>query len=164
MSGSPPPAWPCPTPIEVNQNTDAARRFEPMNQTEIHELRAALLDAGPIMCAACDGRCGRAAGTDARLGDLTRLPDLPRASWRPPLGPRSLCPAHGGRAKLARSRPRRRPCRLPDQARLRPALAGGRSPARLNRREENPVPERRKSISVPAFDRVCWILGTQSPR
>ena len=44
---------------QVNQDTDAARRFEPMKQTEIHELRAALLDAGPIMCAACDGRCGR---------------------------------------------------------------------------------------------------------
>jgi len=58
---------------QVNQNTDAARRFEPMNQSEIHELRAALLDAGPIMCAACDGRCGRAAGTNARLGDLTRF-------------------------------------------------------------------------------------------
>src|SRR3954447_16231563 len=58
---------------EVNQNTDAARRFKPMNQTEIHELRAALLDAGPIMCAVCDGRCARAAGTDARLGDLTRF-------------------------------------------------------------------------------------------
>ena len=58
---------------EVNQNTDAARRFEPMKQSEIHELHAALLDAGPIMCAACDGRCQRAAGTDARLGDLTRF-------------------------------------------------------------------------------------------
>ncbi len=58
---------------EVNQNTDAARRFQPMNQNEIHELRVALMDAGPIMCAACDGRCGRAAGTDARLGDLTRF-------------------------------------------------------------------------------------------
>ena len=57
---------------EVNQNTDAARRFEPMKQSEIDELHAALLDAGPIMCAACDGRCQRAAGTDARLGDLTR--------------------------------------------------------------------------------------------
>jgi uncharacterized protein len=44
-----------------------------MNQTEIHDLRLALLDAGPIMYAACDGRCERAAGTDARLGDLTRL-------------------------------------------------------------------------------------------
>jgi hypothetical protein len=58
---------------EVNQNTDAARRFEPMKQSEIDELHAALLDAGPIMCAACDGRCQRAAGTDARLGDLTRF-------------------------------------------------------------------------------------------
>jgi hypothetical protein len=58
---------------EVNQNTDAARRFVPMNQTEIRELHAALQDAGPIMCAACDGRCQRAAGTDARLGDLTRF-------------------------------------------------------------------------------------------
>jgi predicted aldo/keto reductase-like oxidoreductase len=58
---------------QVNQNTDAARRFEPMNPTEILELRAALQDAGPIMCAACDGRCGRAAGTEARLGDLTRF-------------------------------------------------------------------------------------------
>jgi len=58
---------------EVNQNTDAARRFEPMKQSEINELHAALLDAGPILCAACDGRCQRAAGTDARLGDLTRF-------------------------------------------------------------------------------------------
>ena len=58
---------------EVNQNTEAARRFEPMKQSEINELHAALLDAGPIMCAACDGRCQRAAGTDARLGDLTRF-------------------------------------------------------------------------------------------
>ena len=58
---------------EVNQNTDAARRFEPMKRSEINELHAALLDAGPIMCAACDGRCQRAAGTDARLGDLTRF-------------------------------------------------------------------------------------------
>jgi uncharacterized protein len=58
---------------EVIQNTDAARRFEPMKQSEINELHAALLEAGPIMCAACDGRCQRAAGTDARLGDLTRF-------------------------------------------------------------------------------------------
>jgi uncharacterized protein len=58
---------------EVNQNTDAARRFEPMKQSEIDELHAAVLDAGPMLCAACDGRCQRAAGTDARLGDLTRF-------------------------------------------------------------------------------------------
>src|SRR3954452_19189885 len=58
---------------EVRQNTEAARRFEPMKRSEIDELHAAVLDAGPIMCAACDGRCQRAAGTDARLGDLTRF-------------------------------------------------------------------------------------------
>ena len=58
---------------EVTQNTEAARRFEPMKQSEINELHTALLDASPIMCAACDGQCQRAAGTDARLGDLTRF-------------------------------------------------------------------------------------------
>jgi hypothetical protein len=58
---------------EVSQNTDAARRFERINPSEIRGLRAALLDAGPIMCAECDGRCARAAGTNARLGDLARF-------------------------------------------------------------------------------------------
>jgi len=58
---------------QINQNADAARRFEPMKPTEIQELHAALLSAGPIMCAECDGRCGRAAGTEASLGDLTRF-------------------------------------------------------------------------------------------
>jgi predicted aldo/keto reductase-like oxidoreductase len=58
---------------QVNQDTEAARRFQPMNPTEIQELRLALLDAGPILCAECDGRCARAAGTEARLCDLTRL-------------------------------------------------------------------------------------------
>ena len=58
---------------QVNQNSEAARHFEPMKPAEIQELHTALLKVGPMMCAACDGRCERAAGTDARLGDLTRL-------------------------------------------------------------------------------------------
>jgi uncharacterized protein len=58
---------------QINQNTDAARRFEPLKQAEIDQLRDAVLAAGPTMCADCDGRCGRAAGTNARLGDLTRF-------------------------------------------------------------------------------------------
>ncbi|MGO9598217.1 MAG: aldo/keto reductase [Isosphaeraceae bacterium] len=58
---------------QINQNTDAARQFEPLKQAEIHQLRDAVLAAGPTMCADCDGRCGRAAGTKARLGDLTRF-------------------------------------------------------------------------------------------
>jgi predicted aldo/keto reductase-like oxidoreductase len=58
---------------QINQNTDAARRFEPLKAAEIEQLRDAVLAAGPMMCADCDGRCGRAAGTQARLGDLTRF-------------------------------------------------------------------------------------------
>src|SRR6185437_12808421 len=58
---------------QVHQNTEAARRFEPMKPAEIRELHAALLKAGPMLCASCDGRCQLAAGTAARLGDLTRL-------------------------------------------------------------------------------------------
>jgi predicted aldo/keto reductase-like oxidoreductase len=57
----------------VTQNTDAAARFEPLKQAEIDQLRDALLAAGPMMCADCDGRCSRTAGTKARLGDLTRF-------------------------------------------------------------------------------------------
>ncbi|MGZ3414261.1 MAG: aldo/keto reductase [Isosphaeraceae bacterium] len=58
---------------QVNENTDAARKFTPLKEADIHQLRDAVLAAGPMMCADCDGRCGRAAGTNARLGDLTRF-------------------------------------------------------------------------------------------
>lgn len=58
---------------EVSQDVEAARRFEPLHQAQILELRDAVLAGGPMMCADCDGRCGRAAGTKARLGDLTRF-------------------------------------------------------------------------------------------
>ena len=58
---------------QVNENTDAARKFTPLKEADIHALRDAVLAAGPMMCADCDGRCGRAAGTNARLGDLTRF-------------------------------------------------------------------------------------------
>ncbi|SIO65019.1 hypothetical protein SAMN05444166_7535 [Singulisphaera sp. GP187] len=58
---------------EVNQNTEAARRYQPMKPAEIQGLRVAMLGAGPTMCAECDGRCGLAAGTNARLGDLARF-------------------------------------------------------------------------------------------
>jgi predicted aldo/keto reductase-like oxidoreductase len=58
---------------QVNQNVDAARRFEPLKAADIRQLRDAVLAAGPMMCADCDGRCSLAAGTSARLGDLTRF-------------------------------------------------------------------------------------------
>jgi len=55
------------------ENTDAARRFEPLKLSEMTELHEALLAAGPTLCPNCDGRCAEAAGTKARLGDLTRF-------------------------------------------------------------------------------------------
>jgi uncharacterized protein len=58
---------------EVMENADAARRFEPLKQAEIDELRDAVLASSPTMCPGCDGRCSEAAGTKARLGDLARF-------------------------------------------------------------------------------------------
>jgi aryl-alcohol dehydrogenase-like predicted oxidoreductase len=58
---------------QVRENAEAARRFEPLTTAQVHQLRDACLAAGPTLCADCDGRCARAAGTDAALGDLTRF-------------------------------------------------------------------------------------------
>jgi aryl-alcohol dehydrogenase-like predicted oxidoreductase len=58
---------------QLRDNTDAARRFEPLKEAEVRRLRDAALAHGPTLCADCDGRCMAAAGTRAELGDLTRL-------------------------------------------------------------------------------------------
>ena len=58
---------------QINQNVEAAHKFKPLKEADILQLRDAVLAAGPMMCADCDGRCGHAAGTKARLGDLTRF-------------------------------------------------------------------------------------------
>jgi aryl-alcohol dehydrogenase-like predicted oxidoreductase len=58
---------------QIRENTAAATAFAPLKRVEIDQLRDACLAAGPTLCADCDGRCARAAGTDAALGDLTRL-------------------------------------------------------------------------------------------
>jgi predicted aldo/keto reductase-like oxidoreductase len=58
---------------QLHQNAEAARNYEPVKAARIEELRDALLAAGPTLCADCDGRCSRAAGTNAALGDLTRF-------------------------------------------------------------------------------------------
>lgn len=57
----------------IRQNADAAARFEPLKAAELRQLREATLAYGPTLCADCDGRCGKAAGTKAELGDLTRF-------------------------------------------------------------------------------------------
>jgi aryl-alcohol dehydrogenase-like predicted oxidoreductase len=58
---------------QVRENAAAARAFRPMTTAEVGRLGEACIAAGPTMCASCDGRCGRAAGTTAELGHLTRF-------------------------------------------------------------------------------------------
>src|SRR4029077_7726970 len=58
---------------QIRENAAAASSFAPMNATEINRLRAACIAAGPTMCASCDGRCSKAGGTEAELGNLTRF-------------------------------------------------------------------------------------------
>jgi predicted aldo/keto reductase-like oxidoreductase len=57
---------------QVREDSEAARKFEPLKAAEMRQLRDALLAAGPTFCANCDGSCSRAAGTDAAFGELTR--------------------------------------------------------------------------------------------
>jgi uncharacterized protein len=61
------------TTDHLREDSDAARRYEPLTTAQIHELRDAALAMGPMMCADCDGRCSIAAGTKAELGNLTRF-------------------------------------------------------------------------------------------
>lgn len=57
---------------QVKLNTAAARNYQPVKTADLHQLRDACLHHGQMLCADCDGRCSRAAGTTAALGDLTR--------------------------------------------------------------------------------------------
>jgi len=58
---------------QIRENAAAARAFKPMTRAEISRLHKACIVAGPTLCAGCDGRCSRAAGTMAELGNLTRF-------------------------------------------------------------------------------------------
>ncbi len=58
---------------QMRENADAARRYQPLTTADIHQLRDALLDHGPTMCANCEGQCSLAAGTRAELGNITRF-------------------------------------------------------------------------------------------
>src|SRR5262249_22328120 len=58
---------------QIRENAEAARIFRPMTKASIDRLRDACIAAGPTLCASCDGRCSRAAGTTAELGNLTRF-------------------------------------------------------------------------------------------
>jgi predicted aldo/keto reductase-like oxidoreductase len=57
----------------VRENADAARRFEPVKAADLERLRDTFMAYEPTLCADCDGRCSKAAGTTAELGNLTRF-------------------------------------------------------------------------------------------
>jgi predicted aldo/keto reductase-like oxidoreductase len=57
---------------QIRENAAAARMFQPLAKADLGRLRDACIAAGPTLCAGCDGRCSRAAGTQAELGTLTR--------------------------------------------------------------------------------------------
>jgi uncharacterized protein len=58
---------------QIAENSEAARKFEPLKAAELQGLHDAFLASRPTMCANCDGSCSRAAGTEAELGTLTRF-------------------------------------------------------------------------------------------
>ncbi|MFM7129833.1 MAG: aldo/keto reductase [bacterium] len=58
---------------QIRENSAAIRSYEPMKTADIMQLRDAVLACGKTLCADCTGQCATAAGTKARLGDLTRL-------------------------------------------------------------------------------------------
>jgi aryl-alcohol dehydrogenase-like predicted oxidoreductase len=61
------------TTEQLREDSDAARRYEPLKAAQIEQLRDAALAYGPTLCADCDGRCSEAGGTKAELGNLTRF-------------------------------------------------------------------------------------------
>ena len=58
---------------QIKENSDAAKRFEPLKTADIGRLKDAILETRSTLCADCDGRCSEAAGTVAALGDLARF-------------------------------------------------------------------------------------------
>ena len=83
---------------QIRENADAVRRFEPLKQAEIDELRDAVLASNPTMCPGCDGRCSLAGGTKAKLGDLARF-----YTYYDSHGMRSRCPRVVRRARRRRT-------------------------------------------------------------
>lgn len=60
---------------QIRENVAAVLDFGesgPLKLSQIQELRDACRSHGMTLCADCDGRCSRAAGTAAPLGDLAR--------------------------------------------------------------------------------------------
>jgi len=56
----------------LKENASAARNFKPLKKDKMAAVLEMYDRPGRRFCAACDGRCHRAAGTDAALNDIVR--------------------------------------------------------------------------------------------
>ena len=111
---------------QVRQNVDAARKFEPMTSGRRSSSSATPSWPPGRRCApTCDGSCGRAGGTKARLGDLARLLTYHEHHGARVMAREEICRIVRRRTRLARRRPRSRPRGLPQPPRFRQALAPG---------------------------------------
>ncbi len=106
---------------QIRENADAARRFEPLKEADIRQLRDATRAHGPTLCADCDGRCSLAAGTTAELGNLTRF-----LTYHQHLGDRA-----DARRQYAALSPEARDWSTADLTAARAACPGGLDFARL---------------------------------
>ncbi len=116
---------------QVRENTEAARTFVPMKQAEIDRLRDACIAAGPTLCASCDGRCSRAAGTTAELGNLTRFLTYHDHHGYRREARRLYAELTETRHGLEGRGPGGGTRSVPQQARFRLAIAAGRRASRL---------------------------------
>jgi predicted aldo/keto reductase-like oxidoreductase len=56
----------------LKENTEAARNFKPLDKKQMAAVLDLFNQSGRRFCAACDGRCKRAAGTQAAMNDVVR--------------------------------------------------------------------------------------------
>jgi uncharacterized protein len=56
----------------VKENTDAAKKYKPLDKTKLGAVLELYRREGRTFCNACDGSCRRAAGTKAALNDIVR--------------------------------------------------------------------------------------------
>jgi uncharacterized protein len=56
----------------LKENSDAAKKFKPLDKKQMAAVLDMYKQPGRQFCASCDGRCKRAAGTQAALNDIVR--------------------------------------------------------------------------------------------
>ena len=117
----------------VRENADAARRYEPLKQADIHQLRDVFLAIGPDAVRRLRRPLLVRRRHDRRARQPDPVPDLPPAARRPHPGSPRIRRAFTGSPRLDRCRPRSRPGRMPRQAQLRQALARSRAAFGMNR-------------------------------